>query len=103
MAIILVIMVYPLYFTIIASFSEPMHVAMGNITVLPKGFTLEAYQNAYHESSIWTGYRNTIIYTVFGTIWSYASAIGLFETIINVALLLLVNSIAKKVSSISIW
>ena len=35
--------------------------------------------------------------------WSYASAIGLFETIINVALLLLVNFIAKKVSSISIW
>ena len=35
--------------------------------------------------------------------FSYASSIGLFDTTINVLILLLVNSIAKKMTSISIW
>ena len=34
--------------------------------------------------------------------FSYASAIGLFNTIINVALLLIVNCIAKRASDISL-
>ena len=70
MVIILVIMAYPIYFTIIASFSEPMNVAMGEVTILPKKVTLEAYQNVILERSIWTGYRNTIYYTVCGTLWN---------------------------------
>lgn len=35
--------------------------------------------------------------------FSYASAIGLFNTVINVAILILVNRVAKKTSDISIW
>jgi len=35
--------------------------------------------------------------------YSYSSAIGLFNTVINVVLLLIVNAIAKKVSDISLW
>ena len=35
--------------------------------------------------------------------FSYSSAIGLFNTVINVALLLVVNAVAKKVSDISLW
>ena len=35
--------------------------------------------------------------------FSYASAIGLFNTVINVIMLCIVNVIAKKVSDISIW
>jgi putative aldouronate transport system permease protein len=62
-----VIIVYPLYFVLIASFSEPNAVAKGMVTLLPKGFQLTAYKNVLQESSIWIGYRNTIIYTVLGT------------------------------------
>ncbi len=68
MIVILLITLYPLYFTIIASISEPEMVAMGQITLLPKGFSLEAYQNVMKNSQIWTGYRNSIIYTVLGTL-----------------------------------
>jgi len=70
MALIIIVMIYPIYFTIIASISEPIHVAMGEITFYPKGFTLEAYRNAFRERSIWLGYRNTIFYTAAGTTWN---------------------------------
>ena len=48
---------------------------------------------------------STYIYSVglLGAQFSYASAIGLFNTIINITMLIAVNSIAKKVSEISIW
>lgn len=61
------IIMYPLYFVLIASFSEPSMVAKGMVTILPKGFQLTAYKNVLQESSIWIGYRNTIAYTVLGT------------------------------------
>lgn len=70
MACLLFIMVYPLYFTIIASISEPSEVALGNIVLLPKGFTLEAYKNVFVNSQIWDGYRNSIIYTALGTLFN---------------------------------
>jgi putative aldouronate transport system permease protein len=68
MGAVLIIMIYPLYFTIIASVSEPVNVAMGEITLYPKGFTMDAYRNVFLENSIWIGYRNTIFYTVMGTL-----------------------------------
>jgi putative aldouronate transport system permease protein len=60
----LVICAYPLYFVIIASFSEPALVATGQITVLPKNFTFSAYEFILKEKNIWLGYKNTIIYTL---------------------------------------
>lgn len=35
--------------------------------------------------------------------FSYSAAIGLFNTVINVAMLLIVNCIARKVSDVSLW
>lgn len=67
MSMVLLIMFYPLYYIVIASFSEPAAVAMGKVYLWPKGFTTEAYGNVFKNERIWTGYRNTIIYTVFGT------------------------------------
>lgn len=64
------VMLYPLYFTIIASVSEPMDVVTGNVLFWPKGFTLESYTNVFKENSIWVGYRNSVIYTIVGTMFS---------------------------------
>jgi len=69
-AILLVIMIYPLYFTIIASISNPHQVALGNVIFLPKEFTLEVYSNIFNNSQLWLGYRNTVLYTFFGVIWN---------------------------------
>jgi putative aldouronate transport system permease protein len=70
MLAVLIIVLYPLYFVVIASFSEPYEVASGNLTLLPKGFTLEAYENVFKNNEVWIGYRNTIFYTITGTFFS---------------------------------
>ena len=59
---------YPLYFTVIASVSDPYKVATGKVYFFPTGFTLEAYANILKESQVWVGYKNTIVYTVLGTL-----------------------------------
>ncbi|GHU77704.1 sugar ABC transporter permease [Clostridia bacterium] len=69
------IMIYPLYFVFIASFSDPNQVVKGYVTVIPKGFQLTAYRNVFRESGVWIGYRNTIVYTVAGTLYNLALTI----------------------------
>ncbi len=58
---------YPIYFVIIASVSDPAHVAQGQVLFFPSGFSLKAYEFILNEASIWSGYANTILYTVAGT------------------------------------
>jgi putative aldouronate transport system permease protein len=65
--IILLIIAYPLYFVIIASFSEPEAVLGGNISFWPVGFNLESYKMILNEEKIWIGYKNSILYAVLGT------------------------------------
>jgi putative aldouronate transport system permease protein len=61
---------YPLYFIVIASFSDPAMVSSGQVLLFPKRISLEAYKKVLEYKAIWTGYRNTIIYTVFFTLLS---------------------------------
>lgn len=67
-AVIILIVLYPLIFVVSASFSDPARVLSGEVWLLPKGPTLEAYNNILHNDQIWTGYRNSILYTVVGTL-----------------------------------
>ena len=68
MLIVLVIFVWPLWFVVIASISDPSLVWQGKVMLLPRKITLDAYTEVIKYSSIWGGYRNTIIYTVLGTL-----------------------------------
>lgn len=68
LAIVLLIVLYPMYFTVLASVSDPLETARGNVFLLPKGFTLEAYKNVFENTIIWSGYANTILYTVLATL-----------------------------------
>ncbi|MFC9708493.1 carbohydrate ABC transporter permease [Paenibacillus sp. NPDC056933] len=65
----LIAIIYPIYFIVIASFSDPTAVANGQVWVFPKGFTLEGYKELLRHENIWIGYRNTILYTVVGTLF----------------------------------
>lgn len=65
--LIILVIAYPLYFVVIASFSQPEAVLGGKLRFLPVGFNLESYQMVLSEPKVWTGYRNTILYTVLGT------------------------------------
>lgn len=68
--LITLVTIYPLYFCVIASFSDPQQVALGNTMFWIKDFTLEPYQYVLRESRIWIGYRNSIIYMFFGTLYN---------------------------------
>lgn len=70
MLLILFITIYPLYFTVIASISDPKAVATGEVVWLPVGFTLDSYKQVFEYKPIWTGYANTILYTVCGTLFN---------------------------------
>lgn len=68
----MLLVLYPLYFVVIASFSDPNAIYEGRVIFLPKGLSLEGYKKLLEEKSIWNGYLNTIIYTVVGTIINVA-------------------------------
>lgn len=67
MLLILFITIYPLYFTVIASLSDPKAVATGKVVWWPIEMTLDSYRQVFSYRPIWTGYANTILYTVAGT------------------------------------
>lgn len=67
---LLIIVAYPLYFVVIASVSDPKLVASGRVLFYPKGFNFKGYSEVMHYAPIWTGYRNTLVYTVCYTVIS---------------------------------
>ena len=73
--LMVLIMLYPLYFTVIASFSDPYAVVKGEVFFWIKSFSLDAYKAAFDESRIWIGYRNSLYYTVAGVALSLAITI----------------------------
>lgn len=70
-----IIVAYPVIYMISASISDPKLVGSGEMWLWPKGITFEGYQRVFQNASIWTGYGNTILYTVVGT------AVNLFVTL----------------------
>ncbi|SDN43886.1 carbohydrate ABC transporter membrane protein 2, CUT1 family [Actinomyces ruminicola] len=58
---------YPIYFVLIASISDSNAVATGEVIMLPKRLSLFGYEQILGDGRIWTGYRNTIVYTAVGT------------------------------------
>ena len=67
LVVVMIVIIYPVYFVLVASFSDPIYVNSGEMLFWPKGFTLLGYQRVFKDSRIWIGYRNTIMYTVLGT------------------------------------
>lgn len=70
--LVTVVVLYPLYFCVIASFSDPVEVSAGNTLLWVKGFNIKAWVNVLKEDALWRGYRNTIFYTVGTVLYSLA-------------------------------
>lgn len=66
-AIALLLVAYPILYIISASISDPKMVASGEMWLFPKGVTFKGYEIVFQNSKIWTGYGNTILYTLIGT------------------------------------
>lgn len=65
-----IIWIYPLVYVVSASFSSPDELLAGNVVLFPKGFNLDAYRYIFANDDIMTGYKNTIFYSVFGTLYN---------------------------------
>lgn len=62
-----IISLYPIYYVIIASVSNPHYISTGQVVFAPRGLNVMAYEKLLNNREIWVGYRNSIFYTVFGT------------------------------------
>ena len=67
---------YPCVFVVSASFSSGTAVQTGRVVLWPVDISFEGYKTVFNTPTIWTGYRNSITYTVAGTL------INLFMTLI---------------------
>ena len=67
LALILLVILYPLWFVVIASVNDPAKVVAGDVLLWPAGVSFEAYRMVFRDSMIMTGYRNTLYYTILGT------------------------------------
>lgn len=65
--LMIIITLYPMWFVIIASFSDPVAIGTGKVILLPKSLTLEGYKKLFEYKQLWVGYKNTILYVIVGT------------------------------------
>ena len=64
---ITVLLLYPLYFVLIASVSDPNYVNAGKVLLFPRAITFDGYKRVFEYGQIWRGYLNSAIYLVLGT------------------------------------
>ncbi|EMS69482.1 carbohydrate ABC transporter permease [Ruminiclostridium cellobioparum] len=76
MLIVVFVTLFPFLYMFAMSFSSNTAILQGKVFFLPVEFTIKPYLRILEQKDFWTGYRNTVLYTVTGT------AVGLFMTTI---------------------
>ena len=64
----LLIVLYPLYFVVIASVSDATSISSGQVILLPKNVSVVGYQRILQDARIGSGYVNSILYTLGSTL-----------------------------------
>ncbi|MGN0811951.1 MAG: carbohydrate ABC transporter permease [Candidatus Coproplasma sp.] len=73
--ILAVIVIYPLYYIVIASISDPDAVMTGDVWIAPIKITFSGYANLFNNDEVWRSYFNTLAYTLLGTAFNIALTI----------------------------
>lgn len=68
LSFLLVIVLYPLIFIVSSSFSSTEAVSSGRVWLWPVDFSIAGYKAVFENSSVWTGYLNSLFYMVVGTL-----------------------------------
>ena len=76
LAMLALVIIYPLYFVVIASFSDAKAVVGGEVIFFPRGVTLDNYMECFKNGDLMLGYKNSFILLFIGT------AVYLFLTIL---------------------
>lgn len=67
-SVLIIICLYPIWFVACASITNPTIVAASNgLLIWPQDLTFDAYKEVFQDKEIWSGYANTLLYTVTGT------------------------------------
>lgn len=68
---LMVITLYPIWYVAMASISDPVKAYQsGGILLLPKDIQWNGYKHVMNNKEIWSGYANTIFYTVVATFFN---------------------------------
>ncbi|SFK75212.1 multiple sugar transport system permease protein [Paenibacillus sp. 1_12] len=68
LSLFLITVLYPLIFIVSASFSSPSSVIAGKVFLWPVEPTLDGYAAVFKHKLIWSSFRNSLIYTIVGTV-----------------------------------
>ena len=72
LTLMMLMVLYPLIYVVSASLSSAYAVKSGKVWLWPVDFSMDSYRGILKYKSIWLGYRNTIFYTVVGTVINVA-------------------------------
>ena len=70
--VFMLVVAYPLIFVLSSSFSSGEAVSAGRVLLWPVDFSVRGYEAVFKHKNILTGYRNTLLYTVIGTMFNIA-------------------------------
>lgn len=70
--IVCAVTLYPFVNLVAKAFSSEGFIAAGEVNLLPRGFNLETFDVVMSDAMFWTNYKNTVVYTVLGTLISMA-------------------------------
>ncbi len=72
LTVFFLLVLYPCIYVVSASFSTGTAVQSGKVLLLPVDFSLEGYRTVFHTQTVWLGFRNSLFYTVAGTLINLA-------------------------------
>lgn len=75
LVLICFLMIYPLYFIVIASFTDPYIVNSGKFLLWPEKLYLAGYERIFEYMPLWKGYRNSIVYTALTVVCALVTTI----------------------------
>ena len=68
--LIVFITLFPFLNVVAQSFSGQAEINAGKVNLIPKGFNIETYKTILDDTTFWTSYKNTVLYTIIGTMIS---------------------------------
>ena len=76
LTLILLVTLYPCWYVVVASFSDPVQLYGGSkILLWPRGFSLAAYEIIMEHTMLWKSYANTLLYVTLSTVVGLALTI----------------------------
>ncbi|QGQ20870.1 ABC transporter permease subunit [Cellulomonas sp. JZ18] len=72
LVLVMGVMLYPFLTVVAQSFSSEAAIRSGDVSFWPVGFNLNTYRAVAENPLFWANYRNTVVYTVVGTVVAMA-------------------------------